>query len=49
MAAGKKMPSNPQLNKDLSKMNSDERILLDQKFNAQRDALGDFKNALGSN
>ena len=49
VAAGKKMPSNPQLNKDLSKMNSDERILLDQKFNAQRDALGDFKNALGSN
>lgn len=46
VSAGKKMPSNPRLTKDLAKMNSDERILVDQKFNAGRDVLGDFKNAL---
>ena len=46
VAAGKKMPHNPQLEQDLSKMNSDERILIDKKFNAERDVLSDFKNAL---
>lgn len=46
VAAGKKMPNNPQLQQDLAKMNSDERILIDQKFNAERDVIGDFKNAL---
>lgn len=47
VSAGKKMPSNPRLTKDLTKMNSDERILVDQKFNAGRNVLGDFRNALG--
>lgn len=46
VAAGKKMPNNPQLQQDLAKMNSDERILIDKKFNAERDVIGDFKNAL---
>ena len=46
VAAGKKMPNNPQLNQDLAKMNSDERILIDKKFNAERDVVSDFKNAL---
>ena len=46
VAAGKKMPNNPQLQQDLAKMNSDERILIDKKFNAERDVLSDFKNAL---
>ena len=46
VAVGKKMPHNPQLEQDLSKMNSDERILIDKKFNAERDVLSDFKNAL---
>lgn len=46
VAKGRKMPKNIGLQKDLAKMDSNERIKIDKEFNANRDVVSDFKNAL---
>lgn len=46
VAKGRKMPKNIGLQKDLAKMDSNERIKIDKEFNANRDVLSDFNNAL---
>ena len=46
VAKGRKMPENRKLKADLAKMDSEERIKVDKKFNATRDVVGDFENAL---
>jgi len=46
VAKGRKMPANRGLQNDLAKMDSDERIKIDKEFNANRDVMTDFSNAL---
>jgi len=46
VAKGRKMPKNIGLQNDLAKMDSNERIKIDKEFNANRDVVSDFNNAL---
>ena len=46
VAKGRKMPKNIGLQNDLAKMDSNARIKIDKEFNANRDVVGDFNNAL---
>ena len=47
VSKGKKLPPNQQLNNDLAKMDSNQRILADKEFNKRRGSvIDDFNNAL---
>lgn len=46
VAKGKNLPENQTLNNDLSKMNSEERILVDRQFNRNRQPKTEFNQEL---
>lgn len=46
VAKGNDLQTNPELDNDLAKMDSDERIMIDQKFNRSRNPQKDFQKAL---
>lgn len=46
VAKGKNLPDNQTLNNDLSKMNSEERILVDRQFNSNRQPKTEFNQEL---